>query len=378
MRRILVACVVSFLALFSAMAMDFSSSLAQWQAMENCLSELTSCRTNATLQTITELQMMRNTCSSRESRYSEREGMSGLSLDVLSVISHRCTGVEMDGRGQPCGAELLQFCGQLQTDFLEFVNVTLDDEPTDVNGTTFITLAIEKILYSSGFGDVDISLLKHSSAWADLLALKLLVTFQELNYQWMLREGGSDFQYKWSQTLAILMILQNMSETFQSCWMENLGLELHMTQPKDFHPLLSLCSPGSSWEGASMFILVLGTIQNCFLARTTLALKMKSRDISSSFSLKVCLLTIACLIYPVVLLSFKEMTEWIQDYAQSLKERTEDLKTQRRLAEDLLHQMLPKSVAKQLRKNRHVEAESYESVRVLRISAYYPIHATHI
>ncbi|XP_048860753.1 atrial natriuretic peptide receptor 1 [Brienomyrus brachyistius] len=58
------------------------------------------------------------------------------------------------------------------------------------------------------------------------------------------------------------------------------------------------------------------------------------------------------------------MTDWIQNYARSLKERTEDLKRERRLAEDLLHQMLPKSVAKQLRQRKHVKAESYEQVTI--------------
>ncbi|XP_034447306.1 receptor-type guanylate cyclase gcy-19 isoform X2 [Hippoglossus hippoglossus] len=81
-------------------------------------------------------------------------------------------------------------------------------------------------------------------------------------------------------------------------------------------------------------------------------------------SMRICLLAIACLIYPVVMLSFKQMTEWIQNYAQSLKERTEDLKRQRQLAEDLLNQMLPKSVAKQLRQHKHVQAESYEKVTI--------------
>ncbi|KAJ8388060.1 hypothetical protein AAFF_G00146780 [Aldrovandia affinis] len=58
------------------------------------------------------------------------------------------------------------------------------------------------------------------------------------------------------------------------------------------------------------------------------------------------------------------MTEWIQNYARSLRERTRDLRQQRRLAEDLLHQMLPKSVAKQLSQQKHVKAESYEEVTI--------------
>ncbi|XP_039460634.1 guanylate cyclase soluble subunit beta-2 [Oreochromis aureus] len=89
-----------------------------------------------------------------------------------------------------------------------------------------------------------------------------------------------------------------------------------------------------------------------------------SRSISSGLSMRICLLAMACLIYPVVMFSFKQMTEWIQNYAHSLKEKTQDLKHQRQLAEDLLHQMLPKSVAKQLRQHKHVEAESYEKVTI--------------
>ncbi|XP_017322590.1 uncharacterized protein LOC108265032 isoform X2 [Ictalurus punctatus] len=357
-RRILVACVISFLALFCSVAMDFSSSLNQWQMSENCLTELTSCRIQATLRIITELQMMRNSCSLRESEHDDQEMFEEKpELPELSAILDTCTGVETDGLGQPCGAELAEFCERLQSDFWEFVRVMWGDDPTCSNGTWIFTPAIEKILDLSGMRDVDMGLLKHGADWTDMITLRYLVTFQELNYQWILNEGEPDIQYKWLQTLTTLMVLQEISENFQSCWMENVDQELNS---KDF----SLYNPGSSSEGARMFIFALRNIQNCFLARTTSALKLKSRDVSSSISLKICLLTIACLIYPIVLLSFKQMTGWIQDYAQTLNEKTEALKNQRQLAEDLLHQMLPKSVAKQLRKNRHVEAESYESVTI--------------
>ncbi|XP_027022666.2 uncharacterized protein LOC113655969 isoform X1 [Tachysurus fulvidraco] len=356
-RRILVACVISFLALFCSVAMDFSSSLDQWQMTENCLTELTSCRIQATIQIIAELQMMRNSCSSRESKNIDQETFPTPELPELSTIGATCTGVETDGLGQPCGTEHAEYCERLQSDIFEFVSVMLGDDPTCSNWTWIFTPAIEKILDLSGIRDVDIGLLKHSMDWTDMITLRFLVTFQELNYQWILNEGGPDIQYKWLQSLTTLMVLQDISENFQSCWMENVDQELNL---KDFFLYNSCCS----LKGAQIFISALRNIQNCFLTRTTSALKLKSRNVSSSISLKICLLTIACLIYPTVLLSFKQMMGWIQDYAQTLKEKTEDLKKQRQLAEDLLHQMLPKSVAKQLRKNRHVEAESYESVTI--------------
>ncbi|KAK9515868.1 hypothetical protein VZT92_026470 [Zoarces viviparus] len=117
-------------------------------------------------------------------------------------------------------------------------------------------------------------------------------------------------------------------------------------------------------SGSHTGIQALTYTQKCLFDRAVPALRLASRSVSSGLSMRVCLLSIACLIYPVVMVSFKQMTEWIQNYAQSLKEKTEDLKRQRQLAEDLLHQMLPKSVAKQLRRHKHVEAESYEKVTI--------------
>ncbi|XP_026867122.2 uncharacterized protein LOC113578202 isoform X2 [Electrophorus electricus] len=360
--RILVACVVSFLALFCAVAMDFSFSLSRWQAAQSCASQLVSCRTRAVLQLTAELQAARNACLEGGSAHGELKVVTGCPSDVLSLVSSHCSGTETDRLGRPCGAELFEFCRKLWSDISEFGNMTWRDEHRGGNGTPVFTLVIEKILVSSGVKDVDIGLLKHSPDWADVLALKLLITFQELNYQWMLGAGGPEFQQEWSQTVAALSVLQNMSESFQSCWREN--ADLHQTIPKDLRFLLFIYRPGSFPEGSSTLIHSLASVRHCFLTKATATLALKWRDVSSGVSLKVCLLTITCVIYPVVLLSFKQMTEWIQGYAHNLREKTEDLKTQRRLAEDLLHQMLPKTVAKQLRKKQHVDAESYESVTI--------------
>ncbi len=155
-----------------------------------------------------------------------------------------------------------------------------------------------------------------------------------------------------------MSVIKDMSENLHNCWMEN--LELNRSNIKDL-----IFSTATSSSGSTELMQALENTLRCFHARAGWALKLKSRDISSSISLKICLLAIACLIYPIVLLSFKQMTEWIQDYAQSLREKTEDLKRERRLAEDLLHQMLPKSVTKQLRQHKHVEAESYEKVHII-------------
>ncbi|XP_064326645.1 atrial natriuretic peptide receptor 2 [Phalacrocorax carbo] len=145
--------------------------------------------------------------------------------------------------------------------------------------------------------------------------------------------------------------------------MDNGNLSLHFTH----------------YEGVSFFIPFLGSdefvstdalakrlhyVQSCLLQTGREKLIKKSKEILSTMSLKIGLLVIACLLYPIVLMSFKQMTDWIHNYARNLKEKTEDLKRERQLAEDLLHQMLPKSVAKQLRKCQKVEAENYDQVTI--------------
>uniref|UniRef100_A0A9J7XGB2 guanylate cyclase n=1 Tax=Cyprinus carpio carpio TaxID=630221 RepID=A0A9J7XGB2_CYPCA len=354
-RRILVACVISFLALLSAVTMDFNLSLAQWQATEASLKELSSCRTNVTLRLVMELQTLRNLRENTVHQIKQEELQSSWSL-VLLTVNRCCASTDMDSLGQPCGVELLEFCEHLQSNLSEFLNATWRGERMDANDTTVFTFAIEKILNAWGVKDVDIGLLKHNPDWTDVLALKLLLTVHELSYRLITGEKEVD---EILHATTLMSVLKDMSENLQHCWMESTDFELNQTNIKDF-----IFSAATTSNGSTEFMLALENTLRCFHTRAGWALKLKSRDISSSISLKICLLTIACLIYPTVLLSFKQMTEWIQDYAQSLREKTEDLRRERRLAEDLLHQMLPKSVAKQLRQHKHVEAESYEKVTI--------------
>ncbi|XP_062822786.1 uncharacterized protein LOC103282148 isoform X2 [Anolis carolinensis] len=108
----------------------------------------------------------------------------------------------------------------------------------------------------------------------------------------------------------------------------------------------------------------LDSLTSCLLEKTRRRLSRKSREVLSLVSLKVTLWLLTGLLYPAAALSFTEMTGWVQRYAWRLKQRTEALQHERHLAEDLLHQMLPRSVAKQLRRREKVEAESYDQVTI--------------
>uniref|UniRef100_A0A8B9FJB0 guanylate cyclase n=1 Tax=Amazona collaria TaxID=241587 RepID=A0A8B9FJB0_9PSIT len=122
---------------------------------------------------------------------------------------------------------------------------------------------------------------------------------------------ATSFQTELHQFFAILNYAVFSSESVRQCWMDNVNLSLHLTH----------------YEGIPFFIPFLGSDE--FVSTATLVKGLH--------------------------------------YAQSclnLKEKTEDLKRERQLAEDLLHQMLPKSVAKQLRKRQKVEAENYDQVTI--------------
>lgn len=359
MRRIFTACALSFLALLGAVAMDFNSRTAAWRATEVSLNELTSCRTNLTLKLVMDLQNMRNACLSELNYAKNAQNVCATPWNIIArEMTQMCSQGNMSGLTPHCSAELSDFCVQLERIHSQYFNTT-----DMVASASDFTLSITLLLDYWGNTEYDIRLLKLTPDWVEVLSLRLLVTFYELTHQLLDVQQIEDqlgFQHKWWSTLNSLATAKLMSESLGGCWAKNMDVE-----PDSLFLLETSGNllAGNSSEG--VLVGVLGSVletQECLMGAAGASLRLRSRDLLSSLSLKLCLLSLACLIYPAVLFSFKQMTEWIQNYARSLRERTEDLKRERKLAEDLLHQMLPKSVAKQLRQQKHVEAESYEQV----------------
>ncbi|KAL1021237.1 hypothetical protein UPYG_G00010500 [Umbra pygmaea] len=284
-------------------------------------------------------------------------------------------------QGQACSqVELVDFCQNLNEYFTEYLNTNLEG---DYKEWSEFSLAIVRILDFWGDVEQDVCRVKEFPDWKDVLSLRLVVTFIELNHQYSeLPFIGTqdDFLEKWVYVLSRLAFAQLLSERLQDCWLENVQLKLNLTTSLKVNAYVFDSAP---WQisatgvmgvlaGTQIAIQALKDTQDCLFARAVPALKLQSRAVFSGLSMRIALLTLACLIYPLVLVSFKQMTEWIQNYSQTLRGRTEALKHQRHLAEDLLHQMLPKTVAKQLRQQRHVEAESYEEVRLIRADGPVP------
>ncbi|KAK6477562.1 hypothetical protein HHUSO_G22543 [Huso huso] len=368
-RKILTACVLSLVALLGSVSLELSSSLEVWRNTEAALHNLISCRNLLIIKLIDRLQQEREACRLA----SHKKTLSGtcpqISSHLMVRINHLCMEVEQGMDVRECAEGKDQGCGKRLDEISTVLNMTWRKETLDINDTadaTAFSLAITKLMEVWGDLEQDLELVRLNPDWADVLSLRLLTWVKEVATKIQSSGSITSFQTSWQQTISTLNFAILVSDNLQNCWLENGNLSLYFTQFKDTSlPMpfgASLDLPPANCMDA--FVHGLADVQDCLLQRGSQTLKKKSRDFLSAVSLKISLLTIACLIYPIVLVSFKQMTEWIQNYARSLKERTEDLKQERRLAEDLLHQMLPKSVAKQLRRNKHVEAESYERVTI--------------
>lgn len=372
-RRILTACFLSFLALLGAVSIDLSSNFDLLHTTEAVYDELTSCRTIAILQLISELQKMRHFFTKHNSNETLEANFSEVVFPVFGRICGEMAN-QSNGRGLPCSIELSGFCQEIRRSVQGFVNASLGSNGMTENDTSAYSLAIGGLLDIWGTVDDTLLKVKVNLNWRDVLSARLLVTFIELNHQLMDFDhiaNQPDFQYKWSHVLCYLGFARIMTERLNECWLENIDFKLnsshHIKHSYLFDTRLWKISEAGTeiLSGSQTGVEALTNTQQCLFDRTVPALRLASRSVSSGLSMRVCLLAMACLIYPLVMFSFKQMTEWIQNFAQNLKERTEDLKRQRQLAEDLLHQMLPKSVAKQLRRHKHVEAESYEKVSAI-------------
>jgi len=366
-RRILAACLLSFAALLGSVSEYLSSNFDLLHTTEAAYEQLTSCRSMAILQLVAKLQSKRSLWT-KTLRNETLEAMT-FSETILPVFYGLCDDMSgvTDSHGLSCSEELLLFCKDIYQDVQELQNSTLKAQSMFENSTLAFTLVIARLLDMWGTAERNIQMAKQYAAWRDVLSSRLLQTFIELNHQAVhlpqVTVRTEDFRHKWTTTLRQLGFAKLMSETLGDCWLKNVELKPNLShQLKDSWEMWVPATPPTTTTTTTTDLQALRDTHQCLLESSAAALRQASREVFSGLSMRVCLLAMACFIYPVALVSFQQMTAWIQNYARSLREKTEDLRRQRRLAEDLLHQMLPKSVAKQLRQQKHVEAESYDEV----------------
>ncbi|XP_040182025.1 uncharacterized protein LOC120915519 isoform X2 [Rana temporaria] len=353
-RRILGACMVSLLTLLGSITIDLRDCIMEWRNTEAALQAFSSCTDLIAIKFIQFLQDQRTFCCWNHMNLTGRRTL------LLNNMGLFCDEAQ-DLYEENCEdtTEVSRICEILLDKVL-----LMSENITEGDFRDWLSTIISEILDNFIDLNEDLNIIKTNHGWADVLSLHILIRAQEE----ILRTNGStlssstDLQPLEFETRTMLNYALYTSDTLCSCWINSYNISKFLIK---YHNIYFL-TPFSNVSvfGHRALVDGLASLQECFYPEGYKKLSNKSKDILSTLSLKVTLLTVSCLIYPIVLVSFKQMTEWIQNYAQNLKERTEDLKKERRLAEELLHQMLPKSVAKQLRKKSHVEAESYDQVTI--------------
>ncbi|XP_034974728.1 speract receptor-like [Zootoca vivipara] len=353
-RRLLVACLVSVATLMGSISLDLSQTLESWRNTKAALASLPSCQTVWVLHLASLFQD-----EIRCQEDGEGKALDAFFLDhVLGKFAVSCEGSGAKVRGMQLLCKEDCRCQTFASEIRE-----------RLNGTQAVAMLlawsriVSEILEVLGSPEEDLEAVKSNPDWVDVATLRAILRTKGgfLKSRGMAPSSSVDAQGLWYQMSAVLTYGVFASESVRGCWAENPNLSISSTQYGGI-PVFS--PPPSPLPPDERLVKDLDSFQACLWEKSRQRLGEKSRDILSLVSLKISLLAVASLIYPIVLLSFKEMADWIRNYARSLKERTEDLKRERSLAEDLLHQMLPKSVAKQLRKCKHVEAENYDQVTI--------------
>eukprot|EP00057_Strongylocentrotus_purpuratus_P030127 XP_780785.2 PREDICTED: uncharacterized protein LOC575279 [Strongylocentrotus purpuratus] len=137
--------------------------------------------------------------------------------------------------------------------------------------------------------------------------------------------------------------------------------------------VLSLCNTSIIPDNFSMdpyfdtMTLVLTTLRNVnddALQVMIQTAEGKLDSIRARLALEIVATLCVVLFFPLVLNSVGNMTGWIHDYAHRLKERTDELKQEKKMTESLLYQLLPRKVANQIRAKQQVRAESFDAVTI--------------
>ncbi|XP_038076403.1 uncharacterized protein LOC119744523 [Patiria miniata] len=109
---------------------------------------------------------------------------------------------------------------------------------------------------------------------------------------------------------------------------------------------------------------ILWDIQRDLRAKTIENLAEEMHATARLLALEFVVTILVVVSFPVLLYSACSMTGWIHDYASRLRGKTLELRQEKLVVEGLLYQMLPATVANQLRERRQVHAESFDSVTI--------------
>ncbi|BFZ23637.1 hypothetical protein BsWGS_26676 [Bradybaena similaris] len=223
----------------------------------------------------------------------------------------------------------------------------------------------------------------HGSVWQDTVSYKMMLKAQEsvgimlsvgipffeigslpLDYYNMLKDEDSaakeyiDIATIFSPHAKELYSRLNLTnsqtfqdmETFRQHWKQNYYNDSGPVKAKEFH------------QGVMKYFKILSDMNKEIS-------KLVIEKLNTEIKLSVNMMIIACLVFvfvlimtPILVKLMHTLTSSIQNYAIEASLKSQQLIIEKQRSDSLLYQMLPKSVAQQLKMNKSVNAEYYEQV----------------
>ncbi len=222
--------------------------------------------------------------------------------------------------------------------------------------------------------------------WQELLAYKILITGMEY-YNIMVSHGQryaqagyhtqvehKEFIKKNAIAQDAISTSQRRSRTLRAVYASQLDdredlvndtLEM-VTLIKQNHNFSGLQEGGLSEENwyANMmaYLALLNGVRGNFWEKIIAGIDGRATGINAELAAAIVVLCLVIGLAPFLFLLIYRITSTIQNYAQGLSDKTRELRREKKKSDTLLYQMLPKSVALQLKMSKRVSAESYTAV----------------
>ncbi|XP_062703098.1 uncharacterized protein LOC115257278 isoform X2 [Aedes albopictus] len=159
---------------------------------------------------------------------------------------------------------------------------------------------------------------------------------------------------------------------------ENFMANLELTKTKEYailskwrHQVLTNTSSAGREEGlAEYYQSVNKFIQDMIVHQNYLQIKIfetvdqEMRDARLYQTISIVLVLLIIVISPILVILVRNATDTIQDFSKELVTRTLELRCEKSKSDRLLYQMLPPAVVRQLKQQRQVPAETFESVTI--------------
>jgi hypothetical protein len=118
------------------------------------------------------------------------------------------------------------------------------------------------------------------------------------------------------------------------------------------------------FDNMTIYLDTLLDIQAQMAQRVLSILDLAIDDLTTDLAVNAVLLVVVILMCPLVIMATESLTSSIQMYALTLVDKTKELTNEKARTDVLLYQMVPKEVARLLKRQKKVDAEYFKAVTI--------------